>query len=179
MNVSAQVLDTMPWYKQKWPWFLMLFPVLAIIGGVITFILAQVSFDGMVVDDYYKRGLEINQVKDRDHKAVDLGLTAQAMIGAGGVRVFLTSETGMQPPERMVMHFYHVTRGNVDQTVDLELEGGFYSGSLLPLPPGRWRLTLEDTEGVWRLVSHFNPAEQESARLLPLPLATATALAEE
>jgi len=179
MNVNAQVLDTMPWYRQKWPWFLMLFPVLAVIGGIITFYLAVISFDGMVEDDYYKRGLAINQDIARDHKAVDLGLTAEAMIGVGEVRVFLTSEAGVPLPDQLVMHFYHATRADVDQTVDLKQDGSFYSGSLEALPPGKWRLTLEDTEGVWRLVSNFNPTEQESARLLPLPLARSTAPAED
>jgi len=177
MNVNAQVLDTMPWYRQMWPWFLMSFPVLAIVGGIITVILVLGSPNPMVVADYYKRGLAVNQDIARDHKAVDLGLTAQAMIGVGEVRVFLTTETGMSLPDELVMHFYHPTLDNMDQTVALKQEGGFYSGALLPLPPGKikWRLTLEDTEGVWRLISNFNPAEEDSTRLLPLPLAAASA----
>ena len=43
-----------PWYRQGWPWFLIALPASAVIGGIITIILAVNSPNALVVDDYYK-----------------------------------------------------------------------------------------------------------------------------
>ena len=72
-NESQQVL---PWYKESYVWLLIFFPLLAVIGGIVTTILAVQSDDGLVVDDYYKQGLEINRTLERDQVAVDYNLDA-------------------------------------------------------------------------------------------------------
>ena len=65
-----------PWYKQFWPWFLITFPAIAVIAGIITIILAVKSDDGLVKDDYYKAGLAINQTLERTQKAKELNMRA-------------------------------------------------------------------------------------------------------
>ena len=49
-----------PWYRQRWPWFLIALPASAVIGSAITAVLAVRTFDGPVAADYYKQGLAIN-----------------------------------------------------------------------------------------------------------------------
>ena len=49
-----------PWYKNFWPWFLIFFPLAAIIGCISLFITAIGNGPDMVVDDYYKKGKAIN-----------------------------------------------------------------------------------------------------------------------
>src|SRR5690606_32508437 len=50
-----------PWYKQFWPWFLMLIPFSVVIAMIITLTIASGYGDNpMVVDDYYKKGRGIN-----------------------------------------------------------------------------------------------------------------------
>ena len=51
-------------------------PAVVIVAGVITLWLAVRSSDGLVTDDYYKQGLAVNQVLERDHRAAALGLRA-------------------------------------------------------------------------------------------------------
>ena len=51
-----------PWYREPWPWILMAPPAAAVIAGAATVWIAVGSADGLVADDYYKRGLAINQV---------------------------------------------------------------------------------------------------------------------
>ncbi|MCL2076216.1 MAG: FixH family protein [Betaproteobacteria bacterium] len=172
MTGNVQTLDTMPWYKYPWPWFLFGLPAIVVIAGFYTLFLAKTSFDGMVEDDYYKRGLGINHDIARDHKAADLGLTAEAMIGRGEARVFLESTTGMAFPENLVLHFRYATRAGMDQAVLLTYDGSFYAGSMEQLVPGKWRLALEnvaleDTDDAWRILGNFDPAIHESVRLVP------------
>ena len=56
----------MPWYKQLWPWLLMIPPAAAVIGGIVTIIIAVIYADELVVADYYRQGLVINQKLEQD-----------------------------------------------------------------------------------------------------------------
>ena len=67
---------TPAWYRQGWPWFLIALPASAVFGGIATLILALQSPNALVVDDYYKEGLAINQQIHRQAVARDMGLNA-------------------------------------------------------------------------------------------------------
>ena len=58
-----------PWYRERWPWILMSGPAIVIVAGVITTWIAFATSDGLVADDYYKRGLEVNAVLKREQEA--------------------------------------------------------------------------------------------------------------
>ena len=49
-----------PWYREPWVWLMIALPASAVVGGIITIYLAVSTSDGLVVDDYYKRGKAIN-----------------------------------------------------------------------------------------------------------------------
>ena len=68
--------NSTPWHKEHYVWLIIFFPLLAVVGGIITFILAINSNDGLVVDDYYKQGLEINRTLERDQNAANYELDA-------------------------------------------------------------------------------------------------------
>ena len=63
-----------PWYRQRWPWLLMIMPATAMFGGIFTWWLAANANNSMVVDDYYREGRAINQQLARDDRATQLGL---------------------------------------------------------------------------------------------------------
>ena len=58
-----------PWYHEPWPWLLMAGPLVVIIAGFATLLLAIRSSDGLVADDYYKQSMAINQIMLRDSRA--------------------------------------------------------------------------------------------------------------
>lgn len=130
-------------------------PVAVIFAGVITVWLAIKSNDGLVVDDYYKQGLEVNQVMERDQKSGELGLSADVFLGNGGqVRVLLISSKGAALPENLKLRIAHPTRSGLDQEILLASEGqGTYSGNLQRSLEGgnRWLIRLEDQKASWRL----------------------------
>lgn len=76
-----------PWYREPWPWLLMLGPLIVIIAGVITAYLAVVTSDGLVEDDYYKQGLTVNRRTERDQRAAELGVAAEFVLGEEGRRM--------------------------------------------------------------------------------------------
>ena len=80
-NVREHAVSTdavTPWYRQGWPWFLIALPATAVVGGIITALLAVRGFDGPVVADYYKQGLAINEEVARAQLARELAITAEA-----------------------------------------------------------------------------------------------------
>ncbi len=69
-----------PWYRQPLVWMIIAIPLSAVIAGIYTFRLAVISDDGLVVDDYYRKGKEINLDLSRDKAALAHGLNADIRI---------------------------------------------------------------------------------------------------
>ena len=68
--------DTLPWYRQFWPWFLILLPASVVVAAISTVVIANRHADDLVVDDYYKDGLAINRQLEKIERAKGLGITA-------------------------------------------------------------------------------------------------------
>lgn len=60
MNKSADT-DTVVWYRQFWPWFLIALPGAVVISSVLYAYLAVKNQDPIVDGNYYKHGLTINE----------------------------------------------------------------------------------------------------------------------
>jgi hypothetical protein len=156
-----------PWYKHRHVWLLILFPAVAVIGGINMFIQAVRTDDGLVSDDYYKEGQEINSQLHRDTKATALGLGAQLILGADGksVRIQLNKEI----KDDLVLKLMHPTRAGQDQTVLLTRQAPlFYAGKLnSALNQPRWQVELADTKHQWRLKSEWTISDAEALQLTP------------
>jgi len=138
-----------PWYREPWPWILMSGPAAAIAAGAFTVWLAVATADGLVADDYYKRGLAVNSVLKREAAAERLGITAQFERDAGGIRVRLRGDA----PPALTLKLVHATRAGLDLRLRLEPAGqGLYRAALPALAPGHWRLILEDPRAEWRVI---------------------------
>jgi uncharacterized protein len=138
-----------PWYREPWPWILMSGPAAVLVAGAATMWIAFASADGLVADDYYKRGLAINQDLRRDQKAAQRGIAADVTIDSGLLRVRLSGAA----PEAVFGQLAHATRAGYDQRLRLaRVAEGLYETQMPALPAGRWRLILEDPRREWRLV---------------------------
>ncbi len=158
--------ENQPWYKERWPWFLMAGPAIVIVAGFITLWLAVESNDGLVTDDYYKQGLAVNQRMHRDQQAASLGLHGDLMRADLNVRLMLSADSASKVPEAIVLKLAHPTRSGQDQAVQMHAEGpGFYSGKLSADISGRWLVSIEDPEGQWRLQGEWQADSVEPLRL--------------
>ena len=140
-----------PWYHEPWPWFLISLPAAAVIAGIATVWIAYQSADGLVVGDYYKAGLAINQTLARDDAARALALVATVQGEEGALMLTLT---GRLPafPDQLTLTLAHPTRQGMDQTLVLRHAGGGRYRALMPtMPPGKWHAQLADTASTWRL----------------------------
>lgn len=152
-----------PWYREPWPWLLMIPPGAAVVMGIVMMVLAVRSDDGLVVDDYYKRGLAINQVLDREARAAALGLAATLSFSPARDRVQVLISSAGQPVPQATLRLVHPTRAGHDQIVTLiPGAGGVLEGALTPVAPGAWRIVLEDPGGAWRLTGHWRTSDREA-----------------
>jgi hypothetical protein len=140
-----------PWYREPWPWFLISLPATAVIAGVTTVWIAATSADGLVVGDYYKAGLAINQTLARDDAARTLALSATLQSVDGALAMTLAGHL-QSYPDRLSLTLAHPTRPGLDQTLALShAGGGHYRASLPALPAGKWHAQLTDAASTWRL----------------------------
>jgi uncharacterized protein len=148
-----------PWHREPWPWILMAGPAIVVVAGIITTVIAVTTSDAMVADDYYKRGLGINRVMERDARARTLGIAAQVQFNEerDGVRVILAS--GAALPDALRLKLIHPTRPDADQTVELRAAGpALYEGRMQPPRGATWQVALEDAAGTWRVTGAWKGA---------------------
>lgn len=147
-------VNVLPWYREPWPWLLMAGPVAVILAGAITVWLAISSSDGLVVDDYYRQGLAINQTLQRDALALQRGYRGEVQFDgrARTVTLKLAAAEGALRPDALTLRIVHPTRAGQDRLLLLHRTGdGTYQGIGGVLPEGRRRLVLADAGGTWRL----------------------------
>ncbi|EIJ42658.1 hypothetical protein BegalDRAFT_1783 [Beggiatoa alba B18LD] len=158
------------WYQEPYVWFVIFFPVLAIVAGFITLNLAIESDDGMVVDDYYKQGLAINMTLARDKVAVNYGLEAHIQLDKTQNMLLLTlkSSSNYPHPDMLTLSFLHHTRAGHDQTQILKRAGDdTYIGTLPQLIEGNWYVQLTPDNGKEKEGdSHNEQASVHNWRLL-------------
>ena len=141
-----------PWYKEPYVWLVILFPATAVIAGTFTIYLAIISDDGLVVDDYYKHGLETNRVLERDKMAEQNGLKAKlSFIEDEFINLQLDANPSYKLPNELTLNFSHHTRSGFDKTVILKrISDNSYQGKLPTLILGKW--TIEIKADNWRLL---------------------------
>lgn len=141
------------WYREPMVWLVIAIPLAAVIGGVVMLTLAIRTDDGLVADDYYHRGKEINRVLARDQAAARAGLAGGVALDAGAQQLVLSlnARDPKHVPAQVELQFLHATRSGFDRTL-LMARGadGAYRAGLPVLAPGHWHVQVSTPQ--WRLV---------------------------
>ena len=161
-------LSNRPWYREPWPWILMAAPAAAVLGGIVIAYLAVLHDDPLVADGYYKEGLAINRVLERDRAARDAGYRAQVLFSEDGTRVRVHLGGAGALPASLRLQLIHPTRAELDRTATLHaVQAGWYEGELGLGTAPRWRVQLEDDRRAWRLAGEWRPREGGALVLAP------------
>ena len=162
MKPDALTSKAAPWYREPWPWILIALPLSAVIAGIATLIIAIENQDGLVAEDYYKQGLAINRVLERESRAAALDLSARVMISGKNIRIGLAGRADL--PETVVVRFIHPTRAGEDRSIVLgAIANGWYEGGMPEMASGRWRVQVEDDQAIWRLSGNWITTERSFA----------------
>jgi hypothetical protein len=134
-------------------------PTVVVIAGLVTAWIAYNYGDPVLSDDYYRKGLAVQQTLASDARAQAFGLEARLRLNAAGdIRVGLSAE-GQADSKKFVapavirVTLSHPTRTGLDQTAELHREGDFYVGRLHLPASGHWLLMVEsDGAAGWRML---------------------------
>jgi hypothetical protein len=139
------------WHREPLVWMLIGIPLSSVVMGVVMLWLSVASFDGLVADDYYKRGLEINRVLDRDRAAQNARLSGELDLGQGGARLTLEAgHAGFAMPAAVTLELSYATQAGRDRELALiRIAPGDYAGPVVSLHEGRYYVQV--TAGDWRL----------------------------
>ena len=160
------------WYREPLVWLIITFPLSAVIAGFFTLYLAIVSKDGLVVDDYYQKGKEINLSLTRDRAAAEHGLRAGVTHDDAkqNVIVQLSAAKGQPLPDRLDLRWLHATRAGFDRTQMLiRSPDGLYRSAFPELAPGHWYVQIEAQD--WRLQGSLRIPGEVRLELVPMPIA--------
>lgn len=144
-----------PWYREPWPWLLMLGPFVVVVAAIYTAWLAISTSDGLVTEDYYKKGLTVNQTIASSERAKALGLAVTLRVTQDGLAFRLTAvDATFKAPPVLRVTLSHPTRAGLDQTQLFVLAGDTYSGKLRLPASGHWLVLVEDESKSWRLMGN-------------------------
>jgi hypothetical protein len=149
-----------PWYREPLVWLVIAFPLTAVIAGLTTLYIANRTHDGLVVDDYYQKGKEINKSLARDQAAARHGLSARLQLDANHQQVVAhLAGRNTAVPGLVTLRWLHATRAGQDRTQELvRAADGSFRAAFPELVPGHWYVHLEAQD--WRLQGSLHvPAE--------------------
>ncbi len=161
-----------PWHKYPLVWMMVLIPFTAVIMGVVMMWLALDTDDGLVADDYYKLGLEINRVIERDKKAAELGLSAIIEFDNSARILKIQFDKGLLEsyPKILPLQLQHATRENSDISVVLDHGiGNQYIGHVnQTISEGIWYFEISGKDKVdsdWKLNARSHVRSQNTIQL--------------
>jgi len=163
MNNLGQNDKPKSWFKQFWPWFLIVLPLTAVVASLYTVKIAFENKDSLVKSNYYKEGLAINEELQEKQYATELGLTATADFQTEKqlVTVDLNSSKNSPLPKTLSLSLVHVVAANNDFAIPLvEIAPGHYQGSYDKPLEHRWYLQLTPltvgNDKLWKLQTEIN-----------------------
>ena len=156
-----------PWYRQRWPWLLMLGPALVVLAGAFTPYLAYTRQDAMVVDDYYKQGKAINQDLRRDRAATMLRLSWEARYDPARGALSGQLRSFERPYGRSFkLYLAHATLPELDIARDVTPDAdGRFVVQVGTLARARWQAVVESGERDWRLAGAWHWPQQATVLL--------------
>ena len=140
-----------PWYREPMLWLTIAIPLLTIPAGLATWYIAAHGGGSDAVGDEVRRIGQMQTADVRpDSAAARLGLSAQAEVQAGRMRVqIVLSDSG--DVGALTLELRHAADAALDQVVSLEALGeGRFAAPVDALGSGAWNARLVSSDG-WRL----------------------------
>ncbi len=156
-----------PWHSYPLVWMMIFIPFSAVIMGVVMISLAINTDDGLVADDYYKRGLAINDVIVLDQKAAELAVEAVIEFDNTSKAIKLQFDKGLleKYQDTLQLHFQHATRANSDVSIILNhgIDNQYIGNLNRSIPDGIWYFELKDSD--WKLNARSHVRDTNVIRL--------------
>ncbi|AUI86124.1 hypothetical protein BS333_06840 [Vibrio azureus] len=140
-----------PWYKQFWPWFLIILPLTVVVWTIITVIVFANNSVSLVAEDYYKKGKGINIDITKMNVARELGLNA--VIASDNETVIVSFTKGKLPYfPALTATFTHRTLPDRDfsRVLTADVNGNYRFTREEPIN-GPWFIELQPHNKEWMI----------------------------
>ncbi len=139
------------WYKQFWPWFLIVVPLTSMVLSFSMMYLAFNGKDSLVIDDYYKEGRGINLKIHKLQQAKVLNILTKTQVSSDYVEVNFINGAP-DNGEALTLDFFHSTQKFKDFSVTLLRDAnGMYRAPLKGEVSGKWQLSLHPFDENWKI----------------------------
>jgi len=138
------------WYKQFWPWFLIILPLCAVLASFNLLYLAIDNKDSLVSEDYYKDGKAINMDLNKINQAKQLGMQFELLVDDNEVTI--TQHGGESYLAALSVEFFHPTieKRDFGQIVTADGDNAYRIELANPIT-GSWEVRLEGFDRSWRI----------------------------
>ncbi|VEF26155.1 Uncharacterized protein conserved in bacteria [Shewanella baltica] len=138
------------WYKQFWPWFLIILPLCAVVASFTTLKIALTNSDSLVAEDYYKDGKAINMDLSKVKYAKQIGMNF--LLEQTNNEILLTQQGGPASQAALKVEFYHPTIADRDIKLTATADASNVYRITVPATLfGPWEVRLESYDGKWRI----------------------------
>ncbi|GGI90467.1 FixH family protein [Shewanella gelidii] len=138
------------WYKQFWPWFLIILPLCAVVASLTTLKIALDNSDSLVAEEYYKDGKKINKDLAKVNYAKQIGMAF--LVKFSDQKITIEQHGGPDYLAGLNVRFYHPTLADKDfQTLATADAKRVYNVALEQPLKGDWEVRLESYDNKWRL----------------------------
>ncbi|WP_312550365.1 FixH family protein [Massilia sp.] len=167
MQATSSPAAGTPWYRHRWPWFIMLGPLAVMLATAVTVVLALRTPDAVVVDDYYKQGKAINQDLRRDHVATSLKLVLDARFDArSGMLAGRLHSFGRPMLAPFRIYLAHPTQPQKDLALEvLPDDYGHFRLEVPGLEMTHWQVVVEGEGRQWRLARSWSPGKDAGLKI--------------
>ncbi len=139
-----------PWYQQFWPWFLIALPATAVIGSLFTVWIAFQQGTGLVKDNYYREGLNINAELEKQSIANAANITARLQFLDEDSKILLLLQSEMPLPEQLQLLLISPADSAKDRMFNLQTKTpGLYQTNLNEALHGNYYLQLSPSDNRW------------------------------
>lgn len=165
-GASPEVIP--PWYRQFWPWFIIALPASIVVASIGMVIVAFKNADTLVVDNYYREGLAINQVLEQDDKARELGISADIRLDRETGELLITVNSQSSIGNQLTLSLLHPTDQKRDQKLPLlALSDKYFRADIETRLNSRYYLRLMPADEQWRLNGELDFSTSEQVTLSP------------
>lgn len=114
--------ESVPWYKQFWPWVIIALPLASVIAGLSTLFIAVQNQDALIVEKWQKDGKTIYADNSRMKMASRLGLRGKMSFDSLTGEIFLdlySDNKNFNYPKVLLLKIVHPTLASKDQNIML------------------------------------------------------------
>jgi hypothetical protein len=134
-------------------WIMWLLPAATVVAGFATLAIAMHGADRALPEAYHWEGERLDQDFARQRRAVALGVEVELELAAGQCAATLSGEVG--DPAALDLLLTHGSDASLDRRVRLKrTQRGIFSAPC-EVPPGRWRIAIDDPAETWSLRAKY------------------------